>query len=101
MIFRRAIVANPTILSSLPLSPVPVYLTTPTAHAMTPFTSYQDIQAFIHTSGCGSPTPSSYNRGGLTTGPATAGPAAQSNTASSQSPTHSETNHQVSGDDEL
>src|SRR3989475_2399033 len=101
MIFRRAIVAYLLILSSLTLIPVSVYLTTPTAHAMIPFTSYQDIQAFIHTSGCGSPTPSSYNRGGLTTGPATAGPAAQSNTASSQSPTHSETNQQVSGVDEL
>src|SRR5438132_3796830 len=101
MILRRATVAYLLILSSLNLIPVSVYLTTPTAHAMIPFTSYQDIQAFIHTSGCGSPTPSFYSRGGLTYGPATAGFAAQSNAASSQSPTHSETNQQVSGVDEL
>src|SRR5216683_850082 len=101
MILRRATVAYLLILSSLTLIPVSVYLTTPTAHAMIQFTSYQDIQAFIHTSGCGSPTRSFYNRGGLTTGPTTAGPAAQSNGASSQSPTHSETNQQVSGVDEL
>src|SRR6266568_3380880 len=101
MILRRATVAYLLILSSLTLIPVSVYLTTPTAHAMIPFNSYQDIQAFIHTSGCGSPTPSFYNRGGLTTGPTTAGFSAQSNAASSQSPTHSETNQQVSGVDEL
>src|SRR5438309_3380309 len=104
MILRRATVAYLLILSSLTLIPVSVYLTTPTAHAMIPFTSYQDIQAFIHTSGCSNPTPSStvfYSRGGLTYGPATAGFTAQSNAASSQSPTHSETNQQVSGVDEL
>jgi uncharacterized secreted protein with C-terminal beta-propeller domain len=101
MILRRATVAYLLILTSLTLIPVSVYLTAPTAHAMIPFTSYQDIQAFIHTSGCGSPTPSFYNRGGLTTGPTTAGFTAQSNSASSQSPTHSETNQQVSGVDEL
>src|SRR3989442_7672184 len=101
MILRRATVAYLLILSSLTLIPVSVYLTTPTAHAMVQFTSYKDIQAFIHASGCGSPTPSFYNRGGLTTGPTTAGPAPQSNGASTQSPTHSETNQQVSGVDEL
>ena len=89
------------ILSSLTLIPVSVYLTTPTAHALIPFTSYQDVQAFIHTSGCDSPAPSFYNRGGLTPGPTTTGFTAQSNAASSQSPTHSETNQQVSGVDEL
>src|SRR5256885_4805338 len=101
MILRRATVAYLLILSSLNLIPVSVYLTTPTAHAMIPFTSYQDIQAFIHTSACGSPAPSFYNRGGLTPGPTTAGFTSQSNAASSQSPTHSETNQQVSGVDEL
>src|SRR6266851_7593483 len=101
MILRKATTAYLLILTSLTLIPVSVYLTAPTAHAMIQFTSYQDIQAFIHTSGCGSPTPSFYNRGGLTTGPTTAGFTAQSNSASSQSPTHSETNQQVSGVDEL
>src|SRR6267143_4621141 len=101
MILRRAAVAYLLILSSLTLIPVSVYLTTPTVHAMIPFASYQDLQAFIHTSGCGSPTPSLYNRGGLTTGLTTAGPDALSSGASTQSPTHSETNQQVSGVDEL
>src|SRR5436309_4770633 len=101
MILRKATAAYLLILTSLTLIPVSVYLTTPTAHAMIPFTSYQDLQEFIHTSGCSSPTPNLYNRGGLTTGPATAGPAIQSTGGSSQSPTHSETNQQVSGVDEL
>jgi uncharacterized secreted protein with C-terminal beta-propeller domain len=101
MILRRATVAYLLILSSLTLIPISVYLTTPTAHAMIPFTSYQDLQAFIHTGGCGSLAPSFYNRGGITTAPATAGFTAQSNAASNQSPTHSETNQQVSGVDEL
>src|SRR6266540_773120 len=101
MILRRATVAYLLILSSLTLIPVSVYLTTPTAHALIPFTSYQDIQAFIHTSGCSSSTPMLYNRGALTTGPSTSVFGANSNSASSQSPTHSETNQQVSGVDEL
>ena len=101
MILRKATTAYLLILTSLTLIPVSVYLTTPTAHSMIPFTSYQDLQEFVHTSGCGNPMPSLYNRGALTTGPTTAGPAAQSNGASSQSPAHSETNQQVSGVDEL
>jgi uncharacterized secreted protein with C-terminal beta-propeller domain len=100
MILRKATAAYLLILTSLTLIPVSVYLTTPTAHAMTPFASYQDLQAFIHTGSCGSPTPSLFNRGGLAPHP-TAGFAAQSNSASGQSPTHSETNQQVSGVDEL
>src|SRR6266705_7215875 len=101
MILRRATVAYLLILSSLTLIPVSIYLTTPTAHAMIPFTSYQDIQAFIHTNGCSSSTPVLYNRGALTPGPTTSVFGANSNSASSQSPTHSETNQQVSGVDEL
>jgi len=94
-------VAYLLILSSLTLIPVSVYLTTPTAHALIPFTSYQDVQAFIRTSGCSSSTPVLYNRGALTPGPTTSVFGANSNSASSQSPTHSETNQQVSGVDEL
>jgi len=101
MIPRRATVAYLLILSSLTLIPVSVYLTTPTAHALIPFTSYQDVQAFIRTSGCSSSTPVLYNRGALTPGPTTSVFGANSNSASSQSPTHSETNQQVSGVDEL
>src|SRR3989441_4764020 len=101
MILRRATVAYLLILSSLTLIPVSVYLTNPTAHAMTPLTSYQDLREFIHANGCSGSTPMLYNRGGLTPGPTTAGFTAQSNAASSQSPTHSETNQQVTGVDEL
>ncbi len=102
MILRKATTAYLLILASLTLIPVSVYLATPTAHAMIPFTSYQDLQEFVHTSSCASPTPSLYNRGGLTTNPTPAGLAtAQSNSGSSQTPAHSETNQQVSGVDEL
>jgi inhibitor of cysteine peptidase len=100
MTLRRTTAAYLLILTSLTLIPVSVYLTTPTAHAMIPFTSYQDLQEFVYTNGCGSQTPSLYNRGGPAPQP-TAGPAAQTDGASSQSPTHSETNQQVSGVDEL
>src|SRR2546425_8528969 len=101
MILRRATVAYLLILSSLTLIPASVYLTTPTAHAMIPFTSYQDIQAFIHTSGCSSSTPMRDNRDALSTSPTTSVFGANSNSASSHSPTHSETNQQVSGVAEL
>ncbi|TMI09434.1 hypothetical protein E6H34_01430 [Candidatus Bathyarchaeota archaeon] len=101
MMFQRATTAYLLILASLTLIPVSVILTTPTAHGMIPFTSYQDLQAFIHTSGCGGSTPSFYGRGALTTGQVTAGPAAQANSGSGQAPAHSETNQQVSGVDEL
>src|SRR5437899_6932591 len=101
MILRRATVAYLLILTSLTLIPVSVYLTAPTAHAMIPFTSYQDLREFIHTNGCSNSTPMLYNRGALTTGPTTSVFGATSNSASSQSPTHSETNQQVTGVDEL
>src|SRR5207245_11771284 len=102
MILRKATTAYLLILASLTLIPVSVYLTSPTAHAMIPFTSYPDLQEIIHTSSCASPTPSFYNRGGLTTSPTPAGLAnAQSNSGSSQTPAHSETNQQVSDVDEL
>src|SRR5438132_1324765 len=101
MILRKATTAYILILTSFTLIPVSVYLTTPMAHAMITFASYQDLQEFVHGGGCRSPAPSLDNRGGPTTGLATAGPASQSNGASSQSPTHSETNQQVSGVDEL
>src|SRR5437660_4076508 len=101
MILRGATVAYLLILSSLTLISVSVYLTAPTAHAMIPFTSYQDLREFIHANGCSSSTPMFYNRGALTTGPTTSVFGANSHSASSQSPTHSETNQQVSGVDEL
>jgi len=102
MILPKATTAYLLILAGLTLIPVSVYLTTPTAHAMVPFTSYQDLQEFVHTSGCAGPAPSLYNRGGLITSPTPAGLAtAQSNSGSSQTPAHSETNQQVSGVDEL
>ena len=100
MILRKATATYLLILTGLALIPVSVYLTTPTAHAMIPFASYRDLQEFVH-SRCAHTTPGPYYRGSLTAGPRTAGPAAQSKGASSQSPTHSETNQQVSGVDEL
>ncbi|HEV2118596.1 MAG TPA: beta-propeller domain-containing protein [Candidatus Bathyarchaeia archaeon] len=101
MILRKATAAYLLILTSLTLIPVSVMLTTPNAHAMVPFASYKDLQEFAHTGGCGSPTPSLYSRGPLAAGPATYGPAGQSESGSSQTPTHSETNQQVPGVDEL
>src|SRR2546428_8123333 len=67
MILRKATTAYLLILTSLTLIPVSVYLTTPTAHAMIPFTSYQDLQEFVHTRSCANQTPSHYSRGGLPT----------------------------------
>src|SRR5213080_734433 len=99
MILRRATVAYLLILSSLTLIPVSVYLTTPTAHAMIPFTSYQDIQAFIDTRGRDSPAPSFYNLRGLTSCRPPVGSAALLNAASGQSPPHSQTHQQVFGVD--
>ncbi len=85
-------------LASLTLIPVTVILTTPTTHAMVPFNSYQDLQDFVRFRGCPTPLPSST----YGPGPATFGRAVQSNSASSQTtPSHSETNQQVSGVDEL
>src|SRR4029077_13569943 len=102
MILPKATTAYLLILTTLTLIPVSVYLTTPTAHAMVPFTSYQDLQEFVQTSSCAGPAPSLYNRGGLITSPTPAGLAtAQSNSGPSQTPAHSETNQQVSGVDEL
>jgi inhibitor of cysteine peptidase len=101
MILRKATAAYLLILTSLTLIPVSVILTTPNAHAMIPFTSYRDIQEFLNTNGCGSPTPTFSNRGTFGTNPSTFGPAALSNSGSSQTPNHSETNQQVLGVDEL
>src|SRR5207245_10039717 len=101
MILRKTTTAYLLILTSLTLIPVSVYLTTPTAHAMIPFTSYQDLREFIHANGCSNSIPMLYNRGALTTGPTTSVFGANSNSASSQSPTDSETNQQVSVVDAL
>src|SRR5712664_849627 len=54
MILRKTTTAYLLILTSLTLIPVSVYLTNPTAHAMIPFTSYQDLREFIHANGCSS-----------------------------------------------
>src|SRR2546426_10000659 len=100
MILRKATTAYLLILTSLTLIPVSVYLTTPTAHAMIPFTSYQDLQEFVHGGGCRTTAPSLDNRGGPTISLATTGPGSQSKGASSQSPTHSGTTQQGSGAEE-
>lgn len=100
MVLRKATTAYLLILSSLTLIPVSVMLAAPTAHAMIPFTSYKEIQEFIHASACGGPNPGLYNPGTFTRASTAAG-SAQSNGASSTTPSHSETNQQVTGIDEL
>ncbi|HZY46457.1 MAG TPA: beta-propeller domain-containing protein, partial [Candidatus Bathyarchaeia archaeon] len=100
MLLRKAAIAYILVMSSLALIPISVVLTTPIAHAMVPFTSYRDIQEFVHANACSSPPPVSYERGGLPV-PTTASYGAQSSGALSLSPNHSETNQQVSGVDEL
>src|SRR5438309_9849532 len=101
MILRKATTAYILILTSLTLIPVSVYLTTPMAHAMIPFASYQDLQEFVHGGGCRSPAPSLDNRGGPTTGLATAPPPPHPTVPPSRSRPHPEPIHQLSGVDHL
>ena len=68
---------------------------------MVPFTSYQDLQEYIHTTGCATSPPGPYVWGVRAPTPSTAGYSTQSNSGSSSTPNHSETNQQVSGVDEL
>ena len=101
MNLRNATIAYLLILASLTTIPASIVLTTPTAHALIPFTSYQDLQEFIHSTGCANPPPGLYNGGVRTPAPTTTGYTVQSNSGASQTPSHSETNQQVSGVDEI
>src|SRR6266487_2023914 len=98
------------VLSLIALSMVPVtmYLThntaTPALHSMTPFSSYDELQHFISTKSCNglevrglynpNPAPQPEFGNGL-------GTTAASSSYSGSTPTHSETNAQVAGVDEL
>jgi inhibitor of cysteine peptidase len=100
MNLRNATIAYLLVLASLTTIPASIVLTAHGSHAMVPFTSYQDLQEFIHGAGCPSPASLS-NAGGRAPGSTTASYTSQSNSGSSQTPSHSETNQQVSGVDEL
>ena len=101
MNLRKATISYVLILASLTTIPASIVLTAPPAHAMVPFTSYQDLQEFIHATGCASSPPGPYAGGVRAPTPSTGGYSAQSNSGSSPTPNHSETNQQVSGVDEL
>src|SRR3989475_2311699 len=96
-------------LIALTMVPVTMYLThspaTPTVHSLTPFSSYEELQQFIFTKSCNglevrglynpnpAPQPLSGNELSAT--------AASSSSYSGSIPTHSETNAQAAGVDEL
>src|SRR6266851_5007332 len=109
----RARVAFLIILTLAGILPISLILTAPSTHGMVRFSSYQDLERFLLTrSQCGPGYPLQYGRqvdlyGQRTLGPAlpaswnTLGPAAQSSSSVSSAPSHSETNNQVAGVDEL
>src|SRR5437899_636832 len=109
----RAKVAFLILLTVGGILPISLILTAPSAHGMVRFSSYQDLERFLLTrSQCGSSYPLQYGRQvdlygqpalGLAS-PAswnTLGSAAQSSSSVSSAPSHSETNNQVAGVDEL
>src|SRR5256712_12201080 len=109
----RARVAFLVLLTVGGILPISLILTAPSAHGMVRFSSYQDLERFLLTrSQCGPGYPLQYGRQvdlygqpalGLAS-PAswnTLGSAAQSSSSVSSAPSHSETNNQVAGVDEL
>src|SRR5438876_5797270 len=110
----RARVAFLVLLTVGGILPISLILTAPSAHGMVRFSSYQDLERFLLTrSQCGPGYPLQYGRqvdqyGQPAPGPAlpaswnTLGSATQSSSSSVSSvPSHSETNNQVVGVDEL
>src|SRR5438445_2601895 len=109
----RAKVAFLVLLTVGGILPISLILTAPSAHGMVRFSSYQDLERFLLTrSQCGSGYLPQYGRqvdlyGQPALGPAvpaswnTLGSAAQSSSSVSSAPSHSETNNQVAGVDEL
>src|SRR5690242_10494547 len=109
----RARVAFLIVLTLGGILPISLILTAPSAHGMVRFSSYQDLERFLITrSQCGPVYPLQYGRqidlyGQRTLGPAfpaswnALGSADQSSSSVSSSPSHSETNNQVAGVDEL
>ena len=109
----RARVAFLILLTIGGILPISLILTAPSAHGMVRFSSYQDLERFLLTrSQCGPGYLPQYGRqveqyGQPALGPAlpaswnTLGSAAQSSSSVSSAPSHSETNNQVAGVDEL
>ena len=109
----RARVAFLIVLTLGGILPISLILTAPSTHGMVRFSSYQDLERFLLTrSQCGPGYPLQYGRqvdlyGQRTLGPAlpasrnVLGSAAQSSSSVSSAPSHSETNNQVAGVDEL
>jgi inhibitor of cysteine peptidase len=109
----RAKVAFLVLLTVGGILPISLILTAPSAHGMVRFSSYQDLERFLLTrSQCGPGYPLQYGRqidqyGQPGLGPAlpaswnALGSAAQSSSSVSSAPSHSETNNQVVGVDEL
>jgi len=109
----RARVAFLVLLTVGGILPISLILTAPSAHGMVRFSSYQDLERFLLTrSQCGPGYPLQYGRqvdlfGHPALGPAlpasynALGSAAQFSSSVSSAPSHSETNNQVAGVDEL
>src|SRR5436853_188131 len=109
----RAKVAFLVLLTVGGILPISLILTAPSAHGMVRFSSYQDLERFLLTrSQCGPGYPLQYGRpvdpyGQPALGPAlpaswnALGSAAQSSSSVSSAPSHSETNNQMAGVDEL
>src|SRR5437763_347160 len=99
----RAKVAFLILLTVGGILPISLILTAPSAHGMVRFSSYQDLERFLLTrSQCGHGYPLQYGRQvDLYASWNTLGSAAQSSSSVSSAPSHSETNNQVAGVDEL
>jgi uncharacterized secreted protein with C-terminal beta-propeller domain len=92
------------------IMPLSVYFTVPAAHGLVRFSSYSELERFLLTrSSCSYGYFDGYNKQvQLYSGPATLGPAVPgalganaATTTVSTAPSHSETNNQVAGVDEL
>src|SRR5438445_1486600 len=99
----RAKVAFLILLTVGGILPISVILTAPSAHGMVRFSSYQDLERFLLTrSQCGPSYLPQYGRQvDVYASWNTLGSAAQSSSSVSSAPSHSETNNQVAGVDEL
>src|SRR5438128_5883859 len=99
----RARVAFLILLTVRGILPISLILTAPSAHGMVRFSSYQDLERFLLTrSQCGPGYPLQYGRQvDVYASWNTLGSAAQSSSSVSSAPSHSETNNQVAGVDEL
>src|SRR5437667_6638057 len=99
----RAKVAFLVLLTVGGILPISLILTAPSAHGMVRFSSYQDLERFLLTrSQCGPGYPVQYGRQvDVYASWNTLGSASQSSSSVSSAPSHSETNNQVSGVDEL